>query len=360
MIRGMISLLLGLSLAASALAQEERKIRKKKKNEDKEPITQTLPVLKDPPSAITAETARLTFQVSPLSDKGLLSQQTRDAIKALTQVNKGGTIVKLRAFVAGTGDMRRVQTIVSETFTDRKQPLPALSTIQVGALPMEGAQVVIESISVDKKVVNPKGVVFFSGQRAADAGAAVAQLESAAREAMISAADMLRVTCFLSSLDQVQPARAAVARAFPGAAGNFAQFLRLNTEPAAVCEAAGRGGEAGGPLVRFTGPAGRPNAALIRTQKVVFTGTQMAFRDQDADLKLAFERLGKALEPVGANYRDVVYSNFYPLTRPVEQKIGALLPQFFPAELHPAGTTLIFEGLPSLDATMAVEVVAAH
>ena len=55
----------------------------KNKKKTEEPVTQTLPVLKDPPGAVAAETARLVFHVSPLSNKGLLSQQIRDALKAL-------------------------------------------------------------------------------------------------------------------------------------------------------------------------------------------------------------------------------------------------------------------------------------
>src|ERR1700691_6140709 len=91
--------------------------QKGKKKTNEEPVTQTLPVLKDPPGAISAETARLVFHVSPLSSKGLLSQQVRDALKALLAENHNATVVKLRAFVAGSGDLRRVQQIVSEVFT---------------------------------------------------------------------------------------------------------------------------------------------------------------------------------------------------------------------------------------------------
>src|SRR5271155_4008063 len=128
-------------MVAALLAQQ-----KQRKNADKEPPPQTLPVLKDPPAAVVADAARLTFHVSPLSAKGLLTQQTRDALQALLRANHGAPMVKLRAFVAGSGDVRRVQAIVSEILTDKKMPLPAVSTIQVGALPLEGAQVVIESI----------------------------------------------------------------------------------------------------------------------------------------------------------------------------------------------------------------------
>src|SRR5438105_4604195 len=98
-----------LAVAAGAVAQG----KKKKKKGDEEPITQTLPMLKDPPQAIAAEPGKLIFRVSPLSAKGLLSQQVREALKGLFQENHGAPIVKLRAFVAGSGDQRRVQQLVS-------------------------------------------------------------------------------------------------------------------------------------------------------------------------------------------------------------------------------------------------------
>src|SRR5262245_46020771 len=120
---------------------------KKKKEEE----TQTLQVPRDPPAAVTAETRRLVFHVSPLSSKGLLSQQVRDGLKALFKQSGNAAIVKIRAFVAGTGDLRRVRDIVSETFTDHKLNLPALTVVQVGGLPLEGAQVQLESAAVAKK-----------------------------------------------------------------------------------------------------------------------------------------------------------------------------------------------------------------
>jgi hypothetical protein len=135
---------------------------KKKKEEE----TQTLQVPKDPPSAVAAETRRLVFHVTPLSAKGLLSQQVRDALKALFRLTGSLTVVKVRAFVAGSGDVRRVRDIVSESFTDRRQSLPALSVIQVGALPLEGAQVVLESVAVARKDVNNFGLIFIAGQGA--------------------------------------------------------------------------------------------------------------------------------------------------------------------------------------------------
>jgi enamine deaminase RidA (YjgF/YER057c/UK114 family) len=327
--RAAIVLVLATVLAVSASAQKN-----KKKTE--EPVTQTLPLLKDPPSAVAAETDRLIFVVSPLSNKGLLSQQVRDALKALLRDNHTATIVKLRAFVAGSGDMRRVSTIVSETFTEHKLALPVVSTIEVGALPMEGAQVVIESIAVEKKAVNPSGLAFYSAQP-------VPQLRPLT--------GALRATCFLSSLDDLAKVKSKVDVAFPGATLNFVQSQRLGFEPQDVCES----------VARLDAPPAQPvvianGAALVNTPKIVLTGTQMAFRDTDADLRLAFDRLRKALEPLGVTYKDVFWASAYPLTRPLEEKVRAMEREFFE---HAAGTMLLFEGLPSLDATMALDVIAA-
>jgi enamine deaminase RidA (YjgF/YER057c/UK114 family) len=329
--------------------------QKRKNKKDEEPPTQVLPPLPEPPEAVVAETGRLSFQVSPLSAKGLLSQQVRDALKALMRDNHGVPIVKLRAFVAGSGDLRRVQAIVSEELTDRKQALPAISTIQVGALPMTGAQVVLESVSVEKKAVNPGGLVFFSASDAADAGAAVAQLQKAVSAASVRPANLLRVTCFLSSLDDGAALGSALAANFPNAAAHFVQMQRLGLQPQVACEAVGRLDSQ--PAAPQNGAASQ--FAVAVAPKLVFTATQLIFRDQDSDIRLAFQRLGKAMEPLGGAYKDVIWSGVYPLTRPLAAKIDALRFDFFDRARPPAGTMLLFEGLPSIDATAAIELVAA-
>ena len=326
---------------------------KKKKSEDKVPVTQTLPALKDPPPAVAVETAKLVFHVSPLSGKGLLTPQTHDALSALMKLNHGAQIVKLRAFVAGTGDMRRVQSIVSEVFTEKKQPLPAVTTLQVGGLPVEGAQVVLESVSVDKKPLHPNGLALLSGQKAPDAVAAIARLQGAARTIGVSPGGMLEITCFSGSLGGIQAAREAAARTFPSAAANFVQTLRASAESSALCEGIAERTQPGD-SIRLT-----PDAALVSTPKLILSGTQMAFRDQDADLRLAFQRLQRGLEPLGVSYNDVVFSTIYALTKGVADRAGATAAEFLPHSRSLPGTTQILEGLPSLDASMAIEVIAA-
>ncbi len=329
--------------------------KRKSKKPEEEPKPQVLAVLPQPPEALTVETARLTYQVSPLSDKGLLSQQVRDALKALERQARGGTLVKLRAFVAGSGDLRRVKEIVSEEFADRKLALPVVSTIQVGALPMIGAQVVLEGTALDRKAVSLQGLAFISGVTTRNPAASVAQLKQATDAAGVKANDVLRITCFLSSLDQLDAGKNGVTAAFPMAAANFVQMQRLGIEPQVSCEAVGRLSAApASPLVITKG------YALANTGKLVLTETQLAFRDQDSDLRLAFQRLIKTLAAQGALPKDVFWTSTFALTRPVEQKLDSLRGEFLDQSHPPAGTSLLIEGLPSTDATAAIEVMAIH
>ena len=124
--RRAIWLVAWLSILGS-LASPATPAQKKKKKEEE---TQTLQIPKELPAAVMGDPRLFTFQVTPLSAKGLLSQQIRDALKALTRLTGGGTVLKIRAFVAGSGDLRRVRDLVSETFTERHQPQPALSLIR--------------------------------------------------------------------------------------------------------------------------------------------------------------------------------------------------------------------------------------
>ncbi len=311
-----------------------------------------LEVIPEPPEAVIAETGRLSFQVSPLSDKGLLSQQVHDALKALARLNHGVPFLKLRAFVAGSGDLRRVKDIVAEDLTGKKQPLPAVTTIQVGALPLLGAQVVIEAVSSEKKIVNPNGVAFVPAREGPDPAAAIAQLRTSIKNHGLQATDVLRVTCFMSSLEGVEAARSAVALAFPSAAANFVQMQRLGLEPQALCEGA----------ARWTGsiiadmPAG--NVVLMGAPKIVLTSTQLVFGDQDSDFRLAYQRLAKTLAPLGATFKDVFWTGAYALTLPNASKLENVQWEFLDRTHLAPHTALQIEGLPSADATAAVEFMA--
>jgi enamine deaminase RidA (YjgF/YER057c/UK114 family) len=345
------------------------------KKKHKEEETQTLELPKELPNEISAETARLAFEVTPLSAKGLLSQQIKDALKVLMHASRGGTVLKIRAFVAGSGDLRRVRDLVSEVFTDRHQPLPVLSLIRAGALPMEGAQVVMEGIVAAKKEANPGGLAFISAYPAtADDPVApvaplttktLASLRQAVKAAGAEASDVLRVTCFLSSLEDIAATRGLVEAEYPRAALNYVQTQRAPVQAVAACEAVARLRPGGGARLRFLDPTGLPHepgmsgVALVAAPHVVLTGAQVSFGYQERDARLAFDRLGKSLENAGASLKDVAFAHYYPLSGGIAAQVRKIRGEFFDAEHPPAGTLLTFEGLPSMDAGFAVDVVAA-
>ena len=341
------------------------------KKRDREEITQILEVPKDPPQAFSADTRRLVFFTSPLSGKGLLSQQVRDALKSVSRQAGSAQIVRLRAFTAGTGDLRRVQAIVSETFTEKRQPIPALTVVQTGALPLEGAQVLLEATAVTKKVVHPNGVAWISGVGATvrapgqPAGPLLDQaalsLSGALRTFGSAPEDMLRVSCFVSSLDNHTGMRSRLASAFPKASIAIVQTQRAPSASLAECEGTAHLAKAPSKPLEFIGAAeanGSPRIALVGSDRVLFTTAKIAFRYEDEDLRLAFDRMKRTLVAEKTSMSNVAFCALYPLTGGIAERIKKIRLEFFDASQPPATTVVAFEALPSLDASFALDVVA--
>jgi hypothetical protein len=308
----------------------------KKKNPNE--VTQSLELPKDPPMVAIGETRRLTFHVSPLSARGLLSQQTRDALKAVLKENSGAQVVHIRAFVAGSGDARRVPQIVSEVFSDKKLALPSVSVVQVGGLPLENAQVALEVISSSKREVNPDGLVFIPGQTmtSADGASATAPLLQKsldAAAAKLNGAMPLAATCFVSQIANATALLAEISSRFPGAAVSLVQSQRAPWQAMASCEAVGRGG--------------------VKIEKLAFSGTQISFGYEEKDAVRAFERLKHDLAEAAGPSAAIVAANVYALSSPVAD----IARKFCPAT--EALTILPFDGVAAMDAGFAVDAVAA-
>ncbi len=363
--RLLVHALLVIAFACVVWGQQEQK---------EEPPTQTLEIPKEPPQAVVAETGRLVFYVSPLSSKGLLSQQVRDALKALTGQAGRSAIVKLRAFVAGTGDIRRVQAIVSETFTARKQQIPAITVVQVGALPIAGVQVLMEATAVSRQVVHPNGLAFIAGQSVEESGLpsrllplaqkAMPKLRSALSAAGLEGKDVVQATCVMTSMDDVWDIRRIVASEFPRAVTSFVQPERAPSHAMVGCQAVARmRAPAGSPLRLVKAAAAGESApvadvALVSAPQVVLAGGQMAFGYEEENARLAFRRLAKTLEQEHSSLTQVAAAGLYELSRPIgeqAQKIGA---GFWGEAGPPALTRMPCVGLPSLDASFAIDVVS--
>jgi Putative translation initiation inhibitor, yjgF family len=152
-----------------------------------------------------------------------------------------------------------------------------------------------------------------------------------------------------------------VANAFPGAAADYVQIHRASLlDDLAECEAVAALRAAPLQPLRLVSPvAGSVSmAALVHPGRIALTGTQLAFRFEDEDVRLAFGRLGKALESVGATFKNVAMTSIYPLTRGSQDRVGRIRFEYYDKAAPPAGTMLLFEGLPSMDTAFAIDVVA--
>jgi enamine deaminase RidA (YjgF/YER057c/UK114 family) len=232
----------------------------------------------------------------------------------------------------------------------------------------------MEAIAAARKDVNANGLAFLSGPVAATenpldpvaplTAQSLAALRQEVKAAGSEPADVLRVTCFLSSLDNLAQSRQLVIGDYPSAALTFVQTQRAPTRAVAACEAVARLRSAAGAPLQVLNAGGLPpepgesHIALVRARHVVLTGTQVSFGYQDADARLAFERLQKGLEQNGVSTRDVAFAHFYPLSGGISEQVRKIRLEFFSKDRPPAGTLLSFEGLPSMDAGFAVDVVA--
>ncbi|HEY1185372.1 MAG TPA: RidA family protein [Bryobacteraceae bacterium] len=357
------------AVAATAAAQSAADKRSKK-----EERTQVLQLPVELPAVTTGNPRRLKFYVTPLTGKGLLTHQIREALKALARESGGETVLKIRAFVAGSGDVRRVRDLVSEEFTERRGPLPALTLVRAGGLPLEGAQVVLEAIAEAHKDVNPHGLAFFSAQ-VADAASpldpaaplvrqALAQLGQAIHAAGATPQNVLRVTCFVSTLADKVATRILMDSAYPHAALNYVQTQRSPGAALAACEAVARLGSDPAAPLQFLNPDGLPresgqaSVALVNSDEVVLTGAQVSFGYQAPDTQLAFDRLQKELTQAGISPGRVAFADYYPLSLDIAAQVRQIRAGVFDAAHPPAGTLLLFEGLPSMDAGFAVDAVA--
>jgi enamine deaminase RidA (YjgF/YER057c/UK114 family) len=131
----------------------------------------------------------------------------------------------------------------------------------------------------------------------------------------------------------------------------------------AACEAVARLSADPGPLRMVSAGGlgaqpGQSQIALVGGGRVVLTGTQVSFGYDPADARLAFERLRKELEQSGSSMRNVAFVHYYPLAQSIAAQIRTVRQDFFDAERPPAGSMVLFEGLTSMDAGFAVDVVA--
>lgn len=323
-----------------------------KKKSEQEPKPQVLPLPKEPPRALSANVERITFRVMPLLRTGHLTSQIKDSVGTLLRETHGDTVVKLRAFVAGAGDSRRVQDVVGEMFSEKKTALPVVTVLQVGALGDDAAAVEFEAVLETKKISNPYGLAFFTGQNGSTLQEAERKLEERVNRSAMAAADVVRVTCFADQMTAYPAMSKFLKDAFPGAEVSLVQTLRDPLDSRATCEAVARLGAAPG-----SPSAGQhdPDTSIVTSGPIVFTGLQLSFGTYLDDADSALSRLTRDAEAVHGDIRHPLTLNAFSLDPAAASAIEKTLPKYD----MPAHTLTIqtVEGLPSLDAALGIEAV---
>lgn len=348
-------LLVALAVIATSVAlladpfDVSGRARSGQKRKNEEPKSQVLPLPPQPPMALKADTDTLDFHVSPLLKTGGLAAQIRQSLNDLIRDTHGETILKLRAFVAGAGDARRVQAEVSQLFTDRKLPLPVLTVLQVGALGTESAKVVIEAVVSTRHTANPNGLAFLAGQEGESLTGALDRLKESAQAASVSLDRILTATCFTSRLENVASLLPSTRALFPHANVNLVQSVRDPASERSTCEAIGQLSQAPveGPVVLLKDR----RTALVSARQIVLTGLQLSFGSFLDDAHEAFLRLqhsAAALDPVETPVEVNVFSLDLSGGSAL-RKTTAVPPSTF--------TVQTIEGLPSVDATAGIEAV---
>ncbi len=323
------------------------------------------------PSTARAETARLMFQVSPTTTRGTLSEQVRQAVRALQRTNGRARIVRLRALVAGPGDLNDVAAIASEAFPAKARPV--VSVVRIGGL-AGGARVVIESVAESKTPTNPNGLAFVSGQLATAprdpsqpntqvaplAEKSIANISAALGGLQLDAADVVRVTCFTSSLVDEARVRTLVAGAFAKAAVNVVQIQTAPANDEVECESVARLRAKPAEPVRLVNPtnAAFAQAAVVGAPVVLFTTTVAGASNDDAGVRAALTQVVNSLEVGGSAAGRVFYIDGYPTSPASLQKFRDIRWEFFDRAHAPASTNLLFEGVAGPEGGVGVDVIA--
>jgi hypothetical protein len=333
-------------LVSTAFSSTQRR-----KGREEEPKSQVVPLPRELPTAIAADTSTLDFHVSPLLKTGGLAVQIRRSLTNLLRDTHGETVVKLRAFVSGVGDARRVLSEVTAIFTEKKLPLPVVTVIQIGRLSDDLAQVVIEAVVATQKNVNPNGLAFLAGQTGKTFTDALNGLRQSAAEASVSPDQVVSCTCFVSNLEGGGAQQSAIQTLFPKAVANVVQAVRDPIEQSTMCQGIGQLAHSPeqGPLVWLK----KAHASQVNSPRLVFTGLQLSFGSYLDDAKEAFSRLQRTASALGSNAAPVQVNAFS-----LDLTAGAAIRKStsFPPNTFTVQTV---EGLPSVDATAGVEAVLA-
>jgi enamine deaminase RidA (YjgF/YER057c/UK114 family) len=316
------------------------------------------------PAFVAVEASRLAFHVSPPSATPV------EAVDALLKLAGKARIQQVRAFIAASEDAEPVAGGIAKRFAGKRVPVPVIAVIRAARFIDPRARVTLESVEEAADARNPAGLAFISGQATQapfDANGpkialtplavkSVASLRSALSGLNLVPEDVLRVTCFTSSMEDGVKVHGLVAAAFIHAAIDLMQAASAPDNSVVECEAVARLKYKPPDPVQLVNPTGAAfaQAALVSPGKLVLTSAEPGVDPGDA-----FKRIAEILAAAGTSLGRVFYAYAYPAGPRVLQIYRDARWNFLDRTRAPASTNLPFDGISAPGAAIGIQVIAA-
>jgi len=303
---------------------------------------------------VVTPTESLRFQVINPEPKGTLTEQLE---RAESKVK--GRVYRYRVFVRPEADVKPFSITLRA---------PVLTIVRVAALPDKDQKVSLEAVTSGGR--NPHGLVFISGEGVTGNEAtpkvapmvttALDNVNKALHAAQLAPPDVLSLTCYISSLEDIADVRKLTASRYPKAARNHLQIPIPFGRALVECEAVARAKGA----VGFLSPEGLPKSpnfshvAGVSAKKIYWSGVHTAPSCDEAGVRKMFEDLAAGAKKENAALDQVAFSYLYPNSRQAVDLIRNIRFGFYSKERPPASTMILFNGVENANACAAVEVAA--
>lgn len=271
-----------------------------------------------------------------------------------------GKVYRYRAFVRPDADVGQLSVFLRA---------PVLSIIRVAGLPDPGHKILLEAVTNGGR--NPQGLVFISGQGVSKneqvtkvlpmVTETFGNVDKALKGAALEPADVLSMTCYLNSLEDLPAVKALASERYPTAAISHLQIPIPYGKALVECEAIAR---AKSPI-GFVYPEGltkSPNFTQvvgISTRSTYWSGIFTAYNGcTDQSVKAMFQRLDASMKKSGASIQNVAFSYVYPTNQQGTDLTRAVRFDFYSKTQAPASTLVPFSGFEDRSACTGLEVAA--
>lgn len=303
---------------------------------------------------VVMDTRDVKYQVAGLVTAGTLEEQAKEAKRAIK-----GKVYRYRAFVLPHEDATPLHKMLNA---------PAVAIVRVPALPAEGARIVLEAVTGGGN--NPNGLLHISGQgssrneQTSRVKPLVEQtyknLDLALSAGGVTPADVLQVTCYLSTLTDLPEVQALTESKYPNSVNSYLQAPVPPARGFVECEATARAAKAVG-YVNPDGLVKSPNfthVVSLTSRKIVWSGLHESAGCSPGAVTAMFQRLAATLKRLGTSVDHTAFSYLYPNSDDAVKLTRDIRFNFYRRSHPPASTLFVFSGTADKSACSAVEVTA--